>query len=166
MMLPDFDSDLQTGNKVIRTFRMHQSTVHCLGREATQRGLDLTALVLRILRGYLNYFSLPEAAVAQLEADRQALSMERDQYLCHLLYHRCLALREYGPGFDDPRIPETWNGARNPNEPPPRTVPAEPDAAQDRPLGAAGGGTNAAVPGMAPGAGIWPYGSAKPRPKG
>ena len=62
------------------------------------RGLDLTALVLRILHGYLTYFALPEAAIAQLEADRAALRMDRHQYLAHLLYHRCLALREQRPG--------------------------------------------------------------------
>jgi hypothetical protein len=158
MTLPDIDSDTPSGNKIVRTFRMPKDLVHALGKEAVHRGLDLTALVLRILHGYLTYFALPEAAIAQLEADRTALKMDRTQYLAHILYHRCLAVRELGLGFDDPRCPETMR------QRPPMTaeapVPAVSEQAKNqpptRPLGAAGGGAHNAVEGLGPGAGVWP----------
>lgn len=154
MSLPDIDPETLSGNKVVRTFRMPRDLVHALGQEATQRGLDMTALVLRVLHGYLTYFALPEAAIAQLEADRAALRMDRNQYLSHLLYHRCLAIRESGLGFDDPRSHETRKGgtplaAEAPTQ-------AEKDQLPARPLGAAGGGTHSAVEGLVPGTGVWP----------
>ena len=102
---PDIDPEVLAGSKVVRTFRMPRELVDLLGREAHRRSLDLTALVLRILHGFMSYFSLPDAAIAQLEADREALHMDRQQYLAHVLYHRCMAIREEGPGFDDPRRP-------------------------------------------------------------
>ena len=140
MALPDIDPESFAGNKVVRTFRMPRDLVDLLGREAHTRNLDLTALVLRILHGYLSHAALPEAAAAQLEEDRKALGMDRSQYLAHVLYHRCLLLRELGPGFDDPHAP-------GPTEPP--ELP---------PLGAAGGGAHHAAKGLVPGAGVWPYG--------
>ena len=167
MTLPDIDSEVLAGNKVVRTFRMPRNLVNVLGREATQRGLDMTALVLRVLHGYLTYFSLPEAAIAQLEADREALKMDRNQYLSHLLYHRCLAIRERGLGFDDPRCPETLRvgsalAAEAHVQPETRE---EKDRPPSRPLGAAGGGTHGAAEGLAPGAGVWPYGIKENRPQ-
>src|SRR5512145_660347 len=81
MNLPDLDTEGLTGSKVVRTFRMPQELVNRLGREAHLRGLDLTSLVLRILQGFLTYYSLPEAAIAQLEADRESMGMDRNQYL-------------------------------------------------------------------------------------
>ena len=158
MNVPEIDPEALGGNKVVRTFRMPRDLVNVLGKEATQRGLDMTALVLRILHGYLTYFSLPEAAIAQLEADREALQMDRNQYLSHLLYHRCLALRELGLGFDDPRRPEIMT--RRPSlavEAPARPVLEETKTQpRARPLGAAGGGTHDAVEGVVPGTGVWP----------
>jgi hypothetical protein len=154
MALPDIDPEILSGSKVVRTFRMPKDLVHTLGKEATHRGLDLTALVLRILHGYLTYFALPEAAIAQLEADRTALKMDRTQYLTHTLYHRCLAVREFGLGFDDPHSPETTRpkspAALEAPVPPPEATPPT------RPLGAAGGGAHNAVEGLVPGAGVWP----------
>jgi hypothetical protein len=146
MNTPDIDPEILAGNKVVRTFRMPRDLVNILGKEANGRGLDLTALVLRILHGYLTYFALPEAAIAQLEADRESLRMDRNQYLSHLLYHRCLSIRENGLGFDDPHAP--------------RPKPDEPSREDtDRhPLGAVGGGAHDAVKGLVPGGGVWPYG--------
>jgi hypothetical protein len=148
MALPDIDPESFTGNKVVRTFRMPRDLVDLLGREAHPRNLDLTALVLRILHGYLSHSALPEAAAAQLEEDRKTLGMDRSQYLAHVLYHRCLQLRELGPGFDDPHAPG----------------PA--GQAEPAPLGTAGGGTHSAARGLVPGAGVWPFGvrtSQKPK---
>jgi len=149
MTFQDPDPDLLTGGKVIRTFRLPLHLVNVLGRDAALRGLDLTAQVIRILHGYWTYFSLPEAASAQLDADREALRMDRGQYLCHLLYLRSLSIREHGPGFDDPRAPAAGRpaGAARP-----------PGAPDPLPVGAAGGGVHGAVKGLVPGAGVWPYG--------
>jgi hypothetical protein len=154
MTQPDLEPDWLTGTKVVRTFRMPPALVDALGKEANQRGLDLTALVTRILHGYLTYSGLPEAAAAQLEADRQALRMDRNQYLAHLLFHRCLDLRERGPGFDDPHRPEAGSF------PAADTAATGPErqAAPGMPLGSAGGGAHRAGQGMVPGAGVWPYG--------
>lgn len=150
------DLDLLANEKVIRTFRMPRGLLDLLGMEANQYGLDMTALVLRALQGYLTHFGLPAAAVAELEADREALNMDRSQYLAHLLYYRSLAVREFGSGFDDPRIPQ-----RVPTQPEPEL--AAEHAAKTRTPGAAGGGTNRAIPGLVPGAGVWPWGAALKR---
>jgi hypothetical protein len=70
--------------------------------EAAARGVDLTAHVVRFLDGLRTWFGLPRAATALLEADREALGLERHAYLLHLLYQRSLELRDKGPGFDAP----------------------------------------------------------------
>jgi hypothetical protein len=42
------------------------------------------------------------AATALLEADREALGLERFEYVLHVLFQRSLELREKRPGFDAP----------------------------------------------------------------
>ncbi len=91
-----------TSEKVMQTFRMPRELVTLLKQEASRKGLDLTALVIRLLHGYLTDFGLPYAATAQLDADREALRLDRDQYVAHLLFHRSLEVRERGAGFDSP----------------------------------------------------------------
>ena len=39
-------------------------------------------------------------------ADREAMKMERYEYLLHLLFQRSLELMEKGPGFDVPKAGE------------------------------------------------------------
>ncbi len=94
--------EMLTSEKVMQTFRLPRELLTALKTEAAEKGLDLTALVVRLLHGYMTYFGLPEAATAQLEADREALGMDRGQYVVHLLYHRSLDVRAQGPGFDAP----------------------------------------------------------------
>jgi hypothetical protein len=91
-----------TTEKLMQTFRMPRELVIFLKGEAAARGVDLTAHVVRFLDGLRTWFGLPRAATALLEADRQALGLERYEYLLHLLYHRSLELREKPPGFDAP----------------------------------------------------------------
>jgi len=98
---PDDDAFTST-EKVMQTFRMSRELVIFLKGEATRGGRDLTAHVVRWLDGMRTWFGLPEAATALLDADRQALGMERYEYLLHLLFQRSLTLREKGPGFDAP----------------------------------------------------------------
>jgi len=74
-----------------------------LRAEANRKGLDLTALVLKLTSGYLTDFGLPQAATTLLDEDRAALGMDRDVYLLHLLFQRSLAVRDEGPGFDVPK---------------------------------------------------------------
>jgi hypothetical protein len=95
---PTFD----TTEKLMQTFRMPRELVTFLKGEATRGGRDLTAHVVRWLDGMRTWFGLPAAATALLEADREALGMERYEYLLHLLFQRGLALREKSPGFDAP----------------------------------------------------------------
>ncbi len=92
----------QTTEKVMQTFRMPRELVSFLKKDAERRGLDLTAYVNRILDGVHTWFSLPHAATALLEDDREALGLGRPEYLQHLLYARSLELREKPPGFDAP----------------------------------------------------------------
>jgi hypothetical protein len=92
-----------TTEKIMQTFRMPRELVGALRQEANRKGLDLTALVVRLLHGYLTHFGLPEAATTLLEADREALRMDREAYVLHLLFQRALELREKGPGFDAPK---------------------------------------------------------------
>lgn len=91
-----------TTEKLMQTFRMERTLVTFLKSEAMRSGIDLTAHVTRILDGVRTWFGLPAAATSLLEADRDALGLERHEYLLHLLYQRTLDLREKGPGFDAP----------------------------------------------------------------
>lgn len=91
-----------TTEKLMQTFRMPRELVTFLRGEADHAGRDLTAFVNRTLDGLRTWFGLPEAASTLLEADREALKMERYEYLLHLLFQRSLELREKGPGFDAP----------------------------------------------------------------
>jgi hypothetical protein len=95
-----------TTEKLMQTFRMPRELVGFLRDEATSRGSDLTGHVLRYLDGVRTWFSLPAAATALLEADRQALGLGRYEYLLHLLFQRSLELRDQGPGFDGPATGE------------------------------------------------------------
>ena len=92
-----------TSEKTMQTFRLPRELVAFLRAEATQRGLDLTAYVTRILDAFMTYYGLPAAAVSLLESDREALRMGRYEYVLHVLFHRHLELREKGPGFDAPQ---------------------------------------------------------------
>ena len=94
--------EMITSEKVMQTFRLPRELLTALKIEAAKKGLDLTALVVRLLHGYMSYFGLPYAATAQLDDDREALGMDRGQYMVHLLYHRSLDVRAKGPGFDAP----------------------------------------------------------------
>ncbi len=91
-----------TTEKVMQTFRVPRELVTFLKQEATRGGRDLTGHVVRWLDGMRTWFGLPQAATSLLEADREALGMERYEYLLHLLFQRSLELRENGPGFDAP----------------------------------------------------------------
>ena len=91
-----------TTEKVMQTFRIPRELVTFLKQDAARTGRDLTAYVNRMLDGLRTYFGLPLAASQLLEADRQALKMQRYEYLQHLVYQRSLELREKGPGFDVP----------------------------------------------------------------
>ena len=96
------DSTPQTTEKVMQTFRMPRELVVALREEAERRGLDLTGLVVRTLQGHMSWFGLPAAATAYLDADRDALGMDRTEYVVHALFHRSLTIRERGAGFDAP----------------------------------------------------------------
>lgn len=98
---PDDDA-FTTTEKLMQTFRMPRELVTFLKGEATRGGRDLTAHVVRWLDGMRTWFGLPAAATSLLDADREALGMERYEYLLHLLFQRSLELREKGPGFDAP----------------------------------------------------------------
>jgi hypothetical protein len=88
--------------RIMQTFRMARELVTFLKGEASARGLDLTAYVNRMLEGVRTWFGLPNAATALLEADREALGLDRYEYLLHVLFQRSLDLREKGAGFDAP----------------------------------------------------------------
>jgi hypothetical protein len=91
-----------TSERIMQTFRMTRELVTFMKGEAAARGLDLTAHVNRMLEGVRTWFGLPHAATALLEADRDALGLDRYDYLLHVLFQRSLELREKGAGFDAP----------------------------------------------------------------
>jgi hypothetical protein len=99
---PESQPEMLSSEKVMQTFRMPRELVTLVKAEAARKGLDMTALVIRLLHGYLTDFGLPPAATHQLDADREALGMDRLGYMVHLLYQRGLEVREKGPGFDAP----------------------------------------------------------------
>jgi hypothetical protein len=91
-----------SSERIMQTFRMTRELVTFLKSEASRGGRDLTSHVNRVLEGVRTWFGLPNAATTLLEADREALGLERYEYLLHLLYQRSLELREKPPGFDAP----------------------------------------------------------------
>ncbi len=95
--------EMLSSEKVMQNFRMPRELLTALKQEASRKGLDLTAIIVRVLHGYLTYWGLPHAATAQLESDRRALGLDMDQYVTHLLDQRSVDVREKGPGFDEPR---------------------------------------------------------------
>jgi hypothetical protein len=97
------EPEMLSSERVMMTFRIPRDLVTLVKAEATRRGLDMTALVVRLLHGYLTDFGLPPAATHQLDADREALGMDRMGYLVQLLYQRSLEVRDRGPGFDAPQ---------------------------------------------------------------
>src|SRR5512147_350065 len=100
---PQAPEPFTTTEKLMQTFRMSRDLVAFLKREATDRGVDLTAFVTRVLEGLRNHFGLPAPAARVLDEDREALGVDRVDYLLHLLYERSIAVREKGPGFDAKR---------------------------------------------------------------
>ncbi len=94
--------EFTTTEKIMQTFRMSRELVTFLKAEANRGGRDLTGHVVRWLEGMRTWFGLPEAATAMLDADREALGMERYEYLLHVLFQRSLERREKGAGFDAP----------------------------------------------------------------
>jgi hypothetical protein len=91
-----------TSEKVMQTFRMPLDLVYAFKAEATARGLDATAHVVRALDGYHRYYGLPRAVAERLEEDRRELGMDRYEYFQHVLYRRSEAVQEKGVAFDQP----------------------------------------------------------------
>jgi hypothetical protein len=97
-----FEPPVTPSEKLMQTFRMPRELVSFLKSDAQRTGRDLTAYVNRMLDGLRTYFGLPVLASELLEADREALKMERYEYLLHLLYQRSNEVKDKGPGFDGP----------------------------------------------------------------
>ncbi len=91
-----------TSERILQAFRMPRDLVGFLKMEAQRTGRDLTGYVNRMLDGVRTWFGLPAAAATYLDADREALGMERYEYLLHVLYQRSRELIDKGPGFDGP----------------------------------------------------------------
>ena len=89
-----------SSEKFAQTFRLPLDLVYFLKAEAKARGTDLTSHVVRYLDGIYRWFGLPRAVSELLEADREALKLDRYEYLLHVLYHRGLELRDKPPGFN------------------------------------------------------------------
>jgi hypothetical protein len=82
--------------------RPRYEPVDYLKKQAQERGLDLTAFVNRVLDGYRTHYGLPLAVSEILEADREALGMEKLSYFLHVFYRRGEAIQANKPGFDNP----------------------------------------------------------------
>ena len=88
-----------TSEKVMQTFRMALDVVYAFKAEASARGLDATAHVVRVVDGYRRYYGLPRIVAETLEEDRRKLGMDRHGYFQHVLYRRSEAVQAQGPGF-------------------------------------------------------------------
>jgi hypothetical protein len=88
------ESAFASTERIMQTFRLPRELVTFLKDEATRGGRDLTSHVMRWLEGITTWFGLPMAATALLEADREALGLERFEYVLHVLFQRSLELRE------------------------------------------------------------------------
>jgi len=93
---------LSTSEKVMQTFRMPLDVVYAFKAEASARGLDATAHVVKVMDGYHRYYGLPRAVVERLEEDRRELGMDRYEYFQHVLYRRSETVQEKGSAFDEP----------------------------------------------------------------
>ena len=89
-----------SSEKVMQTFRMPLDIVYALKADATARGLDATAHVIRMIEGYQRYYGLPRVVVEKLEEDRREMGMEKPEYFQHVLYRRAEEVQVKGPGFD------------------------------------------------------------------
>jgi hypothetical protein len=105
-----FDSErLTSSEKVMQTFRMPLDVVYAFKAEASTRGLDATAHVVRVMDGYHRFYGLPRAVVETLDEDRRELGMDRYEYFQHVLYRRSEAVQAQGLGFD---LPGSGKGKR------------------------------------------------------
>ncbi len=95
-----------TSERILQAFRMPRELVTFLKLDAQATGRDLTGYVNRMLDGIRTWFGLPAAAARYLDADREALRMDRFEYLLHSLYMRSQEIIEKGPGFDGPSAVE------------------------------------------------------------
>ena len=95
-----------TTERVLQAFRMPRELLTFLKSEAHATGRDLTGYVNRMLDGIRTWFGLPAAAAKYLDADREALGMQRFEYLLHALYMRSQEIIDKGPGFDGPSLEE------------------------------------------------------------
>lgn len=73
------ESAFTSTERIMQTFRLPRELVTFLKDEATRGGRDLTSHVMRWLEGIRTWFGLPMAATALLEADREALGLERSR---------------------------------------------------------------------------------------
>jgi hypothetical protein len=97
---PQTEPAPESGEKVVQTFRLPVSLVAYLRKQAQDRGLDLTALVNKVLDGLRSYFDLAPFAIKSLEEDRKALNMDRFEYFRHVFDQRSRLIDAKGPGFD------------------------------------------------------------------
>ena len=96
-----------TGAKVLQSWYLPPHLLEVLRREADEMGWEQTPMAMALLNLYGGYFPLPEAAAAQLEADRWRLELARFEYLRHAFWRRFEAVKEKGPGFDRQRPKKT-----------------------------------------------------------
>lgn len=94
--------DLVSGEKSVHTFRLPDELVAAMREEGERGGYGLTGLLVRLMNGLLTDFGLPSVATRLLDQDREALGVDRYQYLANLLLERSYQLRQRGVGFDRP----------------------------------------------------------------
>lgn len=85
---------------------VHPRTLGPLRTFPAPRDASSARYVNRMLDGVRTWFGLPAAAAKCLDADREALGMQRYEYLLHALYKRSQEIIERGPGFDGPNAME------------------------------------------------------------
>jgi hypothetical protein len=93
-------SGTNTSEKVVVTFRFPRDLASWLSREAEKRGWSMNEFMVTVAHDLFSWFALPDLVVEQLEADREAMGMDRRKYMTRVLMRRYHEILEKGPGFE------------------------------------------------------------------
>jgi hypothetical protein len=94
-----------TSEKVVVTFRFPRDLASWLGREAEKRGWSMNEFMVTVAHDLFGWYALPDIVVEQLEADAEAMGLDRRKYITRVLMRRYHEVLEKGPGFEKAASP-------------------------------------------------------------
>jgi hypothetical protein len=93
-------SGMNTTEKIVVTFRFPRDIADWLAHEARKRGWSMNEFMVTIAHDLYAWYALPNVVVEQLEADCEALGLDRRRYMTQVLMRRYHEILERGPGFE------------------------------------------------------------------